>query len=174
MMRRPALFTRREKGFNLIELSIAMALMGLGFAFMSQMFLNSYRLWKKSFDTLVLQGKARHTVAFMVRHLREGHPGSVELASPSGRFSEITFRDGREKFWVFRKTGDTIQYIASYSWGGSSTNFMMSRVETLAFTYPNFQDTGLIEVALTASQVPYSNGEPIVVQVLERVLMREP
>lgn len=164
----------REGGFTLVELSISIALMGLGMAFIVSMFMNSYRLWKKTYDGLILQRNTRDAMSKMVQALRQAHPGSLLITSPAGSYSQVAFTDARNRGWVFRREGSRLQYVTSFSWGGSTTTYMMSDVESLMFTFPNFQDIALLDVAITASKVPYQNSDPIVIQQVERVLMREP
>ena len=84
---------------------MAIAILGIGTAFITSMFVNGYRLWKKSFDELLMTQSARRSMAVITRALREANPGSVELSTPGGmpRFSTISFLDGRGRSWVFRQ-----------------------------------------------------------------------
>lgn len=166
-----------ERGFTLIELMIAIALLGIGLAFITNMFLNGWRLWKRSYDELLLQRDTRDTMALMTRALREGKPGSIAIDSIGGNplYSRIVFQDGRGQSWLFRQNGSVAEYVLTTAQGVSSTNFLMRNVTVLNFTFPNYRDFTLVDVSLVASKKPYSDArQPILIELVERVMLRNP
>lgn len=195
MRRRGFLRHPGDRGFTLVELMMAVAILGIGTAFITSMFLNGYRAWKRSFDEMLLQQGARRSMAIITRALREGSPGSVQISTPAGmpQFSQIAFRDGRGKGWIFRqrmKGTDPvasasvflIEYVVSTAdWPSSppgvisATMFLADDVSMLSFVYPSFQNGRLIDVGITMRKLPYRNGSgPVTVQLVERVLLRNP
>jgi len=167
-----------ERGFTLIELMIAVALLGVGMAFITNMFLNGWRLWKRSYDELNIQRNTRDAVALITRSLREASAATVSISTPAGaqQFGQISFRTGQGVGWIFRQSGTSIIYVTQMQAGPATgtTILLTSDVDSLTFVYPNLQDTHLIDVGLTARKIPYSKGNPIIVQIVERVLMRNP
>ncbi len=165
-----------EAGFNLVELLMCVALLGVGFGIISTMFIQGWNLYKKSYTELILQKKSRETMAVIAMALREASPGSVRISTPAGspQYSRIDFMDARGRGWVFRMSGDTVERIAPMADGTSATLFMMRKVTSLSFVYPSFQDLTLIDVALTAQERPYVRSEMAVVQVVERIILRNP
>ncbi len=177
-----------ETGFTLIEVMIAVALLGVGLSFITQMFLGGYRLWKRSFDELIIQRQARTGLSFITQALREAAPGTVKISTPAGMpmFSEIQFKDGRDRNWWFHqklrqydsKMGTTIyevDYWMNTGTGAGTTQFLADHVDAISFVYPSFQDTRLIDVGITMRVLPYRNvAVPVVIQLVERVLMRNP
>src|SRR6185503_15430525 len=81
-----------ERGFTLIELMIAVALLGVGMAFITNMFLNGWRLWKRSYDELNIQRNTRDAVALITRSLREASAATVSISTPAGaqQFGQIS------------------------------------------------------------------------------------
>jgi prepilin-type N-terminal cleavage/methylation domain-containing protein len=179
---------RADAGFTLTEVMIAVALLGVGLAFITNMFLNGYKLWKRSFDEMLLQRSARNSMNFITQALRGASPGSVRISTPANMplFSEIRFTDEKKNGWWFYqkmrgysvREGATL-YDAGY-WtvlpgGVSTTGFLADHVESLSFVYPSFQDVRLIDVGITMRQMPYRDApRPLVMQLVERVLMRNP
>jgi prepilin-type N-terminal cleavage/methylation domain-containing protein len=165
-----------QRGFNLVELLIAMALMSIGFAIIVTMFVNGWQLWRRSYTELMLQREAREAMTLIARTLREASPGTVRIDTPTGapKFSKIAFTDARNKGWIFKMTDDRLEHVTTMANGMSATIFMMRDVSSIIFTYPSFQDRSLIDIGLTCTKVPYGTERPLVVQVVERVIMRNP
>lgn len=166
-----------QAGFTLIEVMIAVALLGIGTAFITNMFLNSWRLWKRSYDELLMQRDSREAIALIGRALREASPGSVIVSSAGNAplYSRIDFTDARGRNWTFSQSGYRVNYITKLASGSSATLFLLDHVSTLTFTYPNFQDRGLMDVGLVVSSTPYRDApRPIVIQLAERVMIRNP
>lgn len=167
---------------------MALAILAVGTAFITNMYLNGYRLWKRSFDELLMQQAARRTMGHIVQALREGSPGTVQISTPAGmpKFSQISFQDGRGRGWIFRqryKGRDVVASATVYaaemvmrtSAGASATTFLAEYVSSLSFVYPSFQDTRLIDVGITMQRTSYRPGAvPTTVQLVERVRMRNP
>ncbi len=176
MMRKRPDLGSSQAGLNLIELLIAMALMSIGFAIIVTMFVNGWQLWRRSYTELMLQREAREAMTLIARTLREASPGTVRIDTPTGgiKFSKISFTDARNKGWIFKLTGETLDHVTVMTNGTSATIFMMRDVTSLTFVYPSFQDRSLIDVGLTCKKVPYGTERPIVVQVVERVILRNP
>jgi len=167
---------RSQSGFTLTELMIAVALLGMGLGFVTTLFMKTWQLWKRSYDELTMQRDARAAVVIMARAIREASPGSVAIDANAGdpAYSRINFTDGRGKAWSFWQKGNRIFYFTTLANGASATSFLASDVATLTFIYPNFQDVGLIDVAITCRKIPFARANPIVVQLVERVMMRNP
>lgn len=176
---------RSQSGFTLTEMMISVALLGMGIGFVVDLFLQTWQLWKRSYDELAMQRDARMAVGLMARTLREGSPGTVTIDAITGNpaYSRIAFTDSGGRRWKFWQNGNRIEY---YGWSkmvnasyaitaqSGSTMFLATDVATLTFIYPNFQDSGLIEVAITCQKTPYARARPIVVQLVERVMIRNP
>ncbi len=162
-----------EAGFTLVELMIAMAVLGVGLAFAVNSFLNGWQLWKRTFDELVLQSRARRALALVTQALREATPGSVKLSSPAGKFSRIEFTDIRGRGWAFYRSGWKAQAVVTTG-ATTATTFLAENVAMLSFMYPSFQDTGLIDVGICLSATPYAKANHVVVQLSERVMLRNP
>jgi prepilin-type N-terminal cleavage/methylation domain-containing protein len=174
-----------EGGFTLVELMIAIAVIGIGTVFITTQFVVGYQNWKRNFDELLLQRSARIAMSRITQALREGTPGSVAITTPLGmpQFSQISFLDGRGRSWVFRqvlkgaeqgRSVYRIQSVMTPSAGASTTDYLGTYVETLSFVYPSFQDVGLIDVGLTMRKIPYLRANPNFFQLVERVMLRNP
>ena len=172
--------SRGERGFTLIEVLIAVALLGVTTGVMTKVFLLSYQAWKWNFDSLILQRNIRTSMATITRSLREAKPGSVVISrwtATEPMYSQIAFLDGRGNGWIFRQTGNRIFAVMPPPAGltVSSTRMMASDIDAMTFTYPNFQDLSLIDVAITGRKVPYNPApKPILVQLVERSMLRNP
>jgi len=166
-----------QAGFTLIELMIAVALLGVGLAFITNMFLNGWRLWKRSFDELILQRNARDTMAVVTRALREAKPGTVQIGTPANgpQFSQITFTTGQNVNWKVWQSNSQIKYFSTTTTGMSTTLLLASSdVGNLYFVYSSNQDLSLVDVGLTCTKIPYSQARMLVVQLVERVRLRNP
>ena len=178
-MKRPRGFLghrRGEGGFTLVELMMVVALLGVGFGWITQLFLNTYQLWKRAFDELILQQQVRQSMAVMTKALRECKPGSATVDTPAGEpvYSTIRFTDGRNNWWVFKQSKSKL-YAVHRQGAGSATDMLCSNVDAVAFLYPSFQDLTLVDVSITARKLPYARApKAIVLQLVERVMMRNP
>lgn len=171
--------TPNERGFTLVELCMAMAMLGVGLGFIVMLFSNTWRLWKRSYDELLMQEGARTAMAFMTKALREGSPGTVNIDSQTGSppLSRIAFTDGKGTTWTFKQDGYALRYYQSWTYGSSATTFLTGAVEMLSFVPPNMQDFGLIDVSLVCSSTPYTfagSKTRIRMQLVERVILRNP
>lgn len=158
---------------------MAMAMLGVGLAFIATLFVTTYRLWKRSYDELLMQQGARTAMAFMTKALREGSPGTVEIGNVAGNppWSQISFMDGKSTTWTFKQDGYALKYFQSWTYGSSATIFLAGAIEMLSFVPPNMQDFGLIDVNLVCSSTPFTfNGSKarVRMQLVERVLLRNP
>jgi hypothetical protein len=99
------------------------------------------------------------------------------------RYSQIAFTDGRSRGWVFTQVQKgveqgrnvyAIKSLRSPPGGASTTDFMAEYVETLSFVYPSLQDTGMIDVGISMKKTPYAQAMPIFIQLVERVMIRNP
>lgn len=166
---------RSEAGFTLVELMIAVGILGVGLAFAVNAFLGGWQLWKRTFDDLLLQSKARRVMGIVTQALREAKPGTLTLSSPSGMYSRVDFVDGRGRGWAFKKTAWKADYVMRTADGvTTTTNFLTDNVAFLSFTFPSFQDRGMIDVGITLSSTPYTRARKLVVQLSERVMFRNP
>ncbi len=168
---------RPERGFTLVELLMAIALLGVGTAWIVMLFMKTWELWKRNFEELLLQRDARSAMTTMVQGLREAKTGSVQItkAANGTNFSQINFIDGRGRSWNIRQEGAKVLALMPQSNGISSTMYLADNVQALYFIYPNFADMGLVDVGLTLRKAPYQHTpKVIVVQLVERVMLRNP
>ena len=167
-----------ERGFTLIELMMAVALLGIGTTFMTILFLKGYQNWKSSFDTMILQRNIRLTLGKVSKALREARPGTVvidRLAATEPMFSRIAFTDGRGRGWVIWQESRRIVMLEPLANGTSVTTFVAADIDALSFVYPSFHDLSLIDVGITGRKVPYARApSPIIVQLVERAMLRNP
>jgi len=171
--------SRSESGFTLVELMIAVAVLGMGLGWMVDLYMSSWQLWKRNFDELTAQQSARGAMAVMVQAIREGHPGSLIITKPVNgpNFSKISFIDGRNRGWVFYQNGNNLMGVVPLVSGPnpSTTQFLAGDVQAVFFTFPSFSDLSLVDVGLTIRKWPYQNAaNPIVIQLVERVMLRNP
>jgi len=115
-------------------------------------------------------------MARMVQIMREAKPGTtvISTSATAGKFSQVSFQDGRMRGWIFKQQGSKLYYVTALADGTSVTQFLGDNVETVVFSYPSFQDVSLIDIALTMKKTPYSKANPIIVQLVERVMVRNP
>jgi len=179
---------RSESGFTMTELMIAVAMLGIIGGIWVNVFIGGWRTWQRNFKELTAQQSARRAMAIMVQAIREGRPGSVIISKPTNgpNFSQIAFTDGRWRNWIFRQNGTrlmTVMPLVPMSNGqpipngpvASTTDFLAGDVQAVFFTFPSFSDTGLVDVGLTIRVFPYPQAaNPIVVQLVERVMLRNP
>jgi len=187
-MRKMRLFRRPrpEAGFTMTELMIAIALLGIGMSWIVNLFMLGWQNWKRNYDELTAQQSARRAMAIMVQALREGRPGSIVISKepvPSttyffgANYSRISFTDGRWRGWKFYQRFDKLMGVCPLVTGPnpSTTQFLAGDVQSVCFTFPSFSDNSLVDVALTIRKMPYVNSSsPVVVQLVERVMLRNP
>ena len=170
---------RGEKGFTMAELMIAVALTGIVTTWIVRLFMAGWNNWKRNFDDLTAQQSARRAMTIMVQALREGRPGSVIITNPVNgpTFGQISFTDGRWRGWIFRQDGNRLMAVVPLVQGpdASTTQLLATDVQAVIFTFPSFADIGLVDVGLTIRKMPYAKAaNPIVVQLVERVMLRNP
>ena len=174
MDRRPG-----ESGFTMTELMIAVAILGIGMGWITQLFMLGWQNWKANFDQLTAQQAARRSMAIMVQALREGRPGSVVIDKPANgpSFSRVAFTDGRWRNWVFWQDGSKLYALMPLTQGpnASTTQFLADDVQAVTFGFPTYADRGLVDVALTLRKWPYTGARSATfVQLVERVMLRNP
>jgi len=159
-----------ESGFTLVELMITVALLGIGLAFITTMYLQGWRAFKRNYTDLTTQRDGRIAVDRMVQGIRQAKPMSVTVNNITGEawFSRINFTHIKEQQWSFWKQGDKL-----YQCVDGSTGFMCDGVEALQFTYPAFGDYRVMDVGLTLSRRSYESRS-IRIQLTERVGIRNP
>src|SRR5947207_15899180 len=96
---------RQEAGFTLIELMIAVALLGVGMAFMTNTFLKGWELWKRNYTDLLLQRQGRMAMEQIVQGLRQAEPSTIVIDSLAGepKFSRISFTHVKTWPYVYYK-----------------------------------------------------------------------
>jgi prepilin-type N-terminal cleavage/methylation domain-containing protein len=165
-----------EGGFTLVELMITMVLLGMGTVWITSLFLQSYNMWKRNFEELLLQRNARVCMARMVQPLREARAGTIVISKAANgpNFSQISFTDGRMHDWIMRQNGSKVEFVMPLANGGTTTEVIVSvNVQTLYFSFPNFSTMSLVDVGLTMRKFPYQQAnKPIVMELVERVKVR--
>jgi len=169
--------SRTESGFTMVELMIAVALLGIVLSWIVSLFMIGWKNWKVNFDTLTAQQGARRAMSIMVQAIREGRTGAVVIDKPANgpNFSRITFTDGRWRGWVFYQNGSKLMGVVPLVQGpnASTTQFLADNVQAVFFTFPSFSDQGLIDVGLTIRKYPFQGANrPVVIQLVERVMLR--
>jgi len=167
-----------ESGMTLTELMIAVILLGIGMGWIVTMFLQGWNLWKRNFDELILQRNTRLCMKRIVQATREAQAGTIVISKAANGppYSEIAFIDGRKHYWIFRQNGAKVTVLMPLASGISTTQILISGgVQSLTFAFPNLSTKSLVDVALTARTKPYQKAVvPIVIQLAERVMVRNP
>jgi len=171
-----------ERGFTLVELMIAVALLGIGTTFMTMLFLKSFQNWKWNFDSLILQRNMRLSMSTVTKALREAKPGTVVISTPTWggvpapKWSSIAFLDGRSQRWCIYQKGVSVYMVIPGQNGLSATSTVASDIDALSFVYPSFQDLSLIAVGITGRKLTVlrNSPAPVIFQLVERVMLRNP
>jgi len=159
-----------ESGFTLVELMIAIALLGVGLAYINKVFMGSWQLWKRSYTDLVIQKDARIAIEGMSQAVKHAKASGLSIDNATGEpwFSRISFRHVKEQDWVIWKQGTRL-----YRAVDGTTDFICDGVEALQFTYPAYGESRLVDIGLTLRRATYQSYF-VRVQLTQRVDIHNP
>ena len=159
-----------ERGFTLVELMISVALLGMGLAYVTTVFLRGWENWKRNYTDVTTQRDGRIALDLMAQGIRQARPMAVKIDNVTGEawFSRISFTHVKEQKWTFWKEGGKL-----YKAVDSSTMFLCDGVQALQFTYPNLSDFKTIDIGLTITR-PTFQLKTLTVQLTQRVGLRNP
>ncbi len=160
---------RNGKGYTLIELMMAVAIIGIMFSVAPAMLLQGTRFFRQNSARIEIQREARDSMDLISRSLRQAKADTVVVDQLSGEppYSRITFSrpdsgDGTDTVSFYRK-GKSLFMTR----GG--TKEISRDIRYLGFTYPSTGDKSIISISLTMEIGTYENRTKALQLSVERV-----
>lgn len=163
---------RKRPGYTLMELMVAVAIMGVLVLGAPQIFTKVYQFVRLTTARAEIQKNARESLSNINRELRQAVSTSIIIDQVSGQppHSRITFN--------YYKPDGSIEEISYYQMGrklyqarnGSSEGRLVSdSLRYLAFSYPRTDDDAIISLSVTFEKETYEGGAKALQMAVEKV-----
>lgn len=141
------LFTKKQKGWTLIELCLGVAIVGFLSLVLATLVNNSIKIWHLDRARVAIQRDARGVLSLMIRNLREAKASSVTINSldeTQPPYSRISFTTIKGKTITYYQTQRRL-----YQNVDGKVSMVVENVRNLYFIYPQTSDDGVINLSLT-------------------------
>jgi prepilin-type N-terminal cleavage/methylation domain-containing protein len=147
---------KKAPGVTLIELLMAISIMGILFGLIPTLLIQMTQLQRQSEARVEIQRDARAALDIMNRILREAKASTITVDNKSGQpfYSRITFKTVDSKTYLYYQDGKNLQ-MASDNGVTASTRALTENLLYLSFTYPRTSDNRILSVSLTTEKSTY-------------------
>lgn len=158
---------RRSPGYTLVELSIALAAIGLLTIVSSRLIVLSWRACRADQSWVEVQRDGRTALNFIESTLRTARPGSVVLGRESVSeppYSRIEFTDTAGQAVRIYQSGGSL-YVNK----GASAHRLSRDIDTLFFLYPDSSQEDLLGVSLCLAKSSYQGNKRSYFHTVQRI-----
>ena len=161
---------KARAGYTLMELIIAVAIMGIVLLGAPELFTRIFQFIRLSIATAEIQKSARSALSNMNRDIRQARASSVTVDQISGQppYSRITFtkmRDGGSDVLSYFQRGNRL-YL---SVNGAEGKLAADTLRQVYFSYPRSDDSSIISVSITFEKETYEGGSKALQMAVEKV-----
>lgn len=144
--------TRSRAGYSLVEVMMAVAIIGIMSLVGPQLLIQTTRFFRQNQARVDIQRDARAVFDLMGRNLRQAQASTVTVDQLSGQppYSRVTFTKKNGDAIVYYQQGDKLYMVD----GG--TKALTGNLRYVAFAHPRSDDDNLISVTITLEKATYN------------------
>lgn len=163
---------KKRPGYTLMELMIAVAIMGVLVLGAPQLFTKVYQFVRLATARAEIQKNAREALSNINRELRQAVATSIVIDQVSGQppHSRITFNyykpDGSIEQMSYYQSGRKLYQARN---GSSEGRLVADSLRYLAFSYPRTDDATIISLSVTFEKETYEGGAKALQMAVEKV-----
>jgi uncharacterized protein (TIGR02599 family) len=156
---------RKNRGFTLVEIMIAVAIMGVLVTVGSQMYVQVQRFFFLSNARVALQRDARAAMIVITRRLRQAQSATlvIDQAASQPYYSRISFTDIDGHTVRFYQSAKTLYVV------DTSTRALSTDLRYVAFALPKADDLGIVSVSFTLEKATYEGQTKALHMASEKV-----
>ena len=162
---------KRQRGFTLIELMIAVALVSVIMSVGPTFLMNLFKYFRLQMARSAVQKNARTSLELITRNLRQATATSVTISQMSGQppYSWIQFTidkgagNARGNYGFFQQ-GKNLMYMKN-----GSTSTIADDLRYIAFSYPRTDDDSIVSVSMTYEESTYAGYTKALQLSIEKV-----
>lgn len=154
------------RGVTLVELMIAVAILGVVFSIGPSILTNITKFSRLNSARLETQQNARTALSQVNRALRQADAGTIQVTQEAGQppYSSILFNTVDGRALKYYQQGTELMFAS-----GVSTRTLASGLRYIAFTYPRTDDSNIVSVSVTFEKATYEGGAKALQMAIEKV-----
>jgi len=157
---------RHRRGVTLVEVLIAISILGVVFALGPSILTNITRFSRLSRARLETQRNARDGLNQINQSLRQAEASSIVISNETSQspFSSITFNTVDGRTIKFFQKGDDLNFVQN-----GSTVAVADGLRYIAFSYPRTDNSKIVSVSVTFEKDTYQGGTKALQMAIEKV-----
>jgi prepilin-type N-terminal cleavage/methylation domain-containing protein len=157
---------RYGRGTTLVEVMIAVAILGIVFSLGPSILTNITRFSRLSRARIETQRNARDTLNQINQALRQASAATVVVSQEGTEspFSAISFNTVDGRFMKFYQSGNHLNFVHN-----TGTSTIADGLRYIAFTYPRTDNSYIISVSVTFEKETYQGGTKALQMAIEKV-----
>ena len=157
---------RARRGTTLIEIMVAVAILGIVFSIGPALLTNVTRFSRLSSARIETQRNARDALNLINQALRQASASSIVVSNEPSQapFSSISFTTADGRWLKFYQSGTSLSFVQN-----TSTNTIADGLRYIAFSYPRTDDSDIVSVSVTFQKDTYQGGSKALQMAIEKV-----